>query len=41
MNFMNNYLKPAIERGSIEMTIPDKTKKGMLLKQSQYRGLLT
>jgi ATP-dependent DNA helicase RecG len=44
MNFMNNYLKPAIEQGLIEMTIPNKpnsrlqkyrlTQKGMSLKQS-------
>jgi len=45
MNFMKNYLKPAIEQGIIEMTIPDKpnsrlqkyrlTEKGMSIKQSR------
>jgi hypothetical protein len=44
-NFLENYLRPSISMGLVEMTIPDKpnrrlqkyrlTKKGMLLKQSQ------
>lgn len=45
MNFMNNYLNPALSNNLVEMTIPDKpnsrlqkyrlTEKGMIVKQSQ------
>jgi len=48
--FIKNYLRPAIKRGYIEMTIPDKpnsrnqkyrlTKKGMALREKVMNGEL-